>query len=164
MKNHSLAAGILLVVLTGCVHTSKQGASGPFNPGADARAQVTNAMVEAREFDKNVLLVFGANWCSDSRATLKLFETNPAIARVLDSSFVVEKIDVGPKGITLNPELVNQYHATVERGIPVLVVLDKSGRLLNDTRVERLADEDHKRPELILEFLEKYSPANEDLR
>ena len=85
-------------------------------------------------------------------------ETNAAIATILSESFAVEIIDVGPRHSGRNAEWVEQYHATVEEGIPVLVVLDHSGRLLNDTRVERLDDEDHKYPERIIEFLEKHSP------
>lgn len=151
-----LLLGIALLAM-GCASTKEQyDGPGPFDKSADAKSQISNAIVEANEFDKNVLLVFGANWCSDSRSTIKLFETNAVISTILKESYVVERIDVGPKKSGRNQDLVEQYHATTKEGIPVLVVLDETGRLLNDTRKERLADEDHKHPELIVKFLEDY--------
>ena len=70
------------------------------------------------------------------------------------------RIDVGPKGSGRNDELVARYHATIQKGIPVLVVLDGSGRLLNDTRQSRLRDSDHKHPERISDFLQKHAPGS----
>ncbi len=160
MKNPWSALIVLVSLLAGCVHAPAPDGPGPFDEAADARSQVTNAIAEAHTLDRNVLLVFGANWCSDSRATLKLFETDPSISKLLDASFVVERIDVGPKYEDRNDDLVEQYHAATYEGIPVLVVLGPSGELLNDTRQERLADDDHERPGLILQFLEKHSPVH----
>jgi len=162
MKNHWSALVILTSLLAGCAHTPKRGATGPFDEAADARSQVTNAIAEARQLNRNVLLIFGANWCSDSRATIKLFETNAAIAKRLNSSFVVVTIDVGSEGETRNADLVEQYHAATYEGIPVLVILDHSGKPLNDTRLDRLTDDVYQRPERISEFLDNYSPAQKE--
>lgn len=148
------------LIAAGCATSNQYDGPGPFDKSADARSQVTSAIAEAHELDRNVLLVFGANWCSDSLATIQLFETDPAISKRLSTSFVVEKIDVGPNDESRNADLIEQYRAATFEGIPVLVVLSPSGELLNNTRQERLADDDHTHPELILQFLERYSPGN----
>ena len=67
-------------------------------------------------------------------------------------------VDVGPKKDWRNLDLVNRYHATIEQGIPVLVVLDETGNVLNDSREERLLDSDHQHPERVLGFLRKHAP------
>jgi hypothetical protein len=160
MKNHLVIVLGTTLLLIGCATNTKNqyDGPGPFDKAADALAQFTDALVEADEFGKNILLIFGANWCSDSRATVKLFETNSIISSMINESFVMERIDVGPKKSGRNAEFVDRFHATIDQGIPVLVVLDGSGQLLNDTRRERLADDDHKHPERIVEFLRRYQP------
>lgn len=161
MKNKWMLSVAVAFLAVGCATIRPYDGPGPFDKSADAKSQVSHAIVEAHEFNKNVLLVFGANWCSDSRATVKLFETNSLISTLLKDSYVLERIDVGPKNSGRNADLVEQYHATIDQGIPVLVVLNDSGRPLNDTRRERLADEDHKHPERIVEFLERFSPTKD---
>jgi protein disulfide-isomerase len=159
MKSQLALLFALSLLVAGCATAKKPyDGPGPFDKTADAPTQVTNALVEAGSFDKNVLLIFGANWCSDSRATVKLFETNSLISSIVSESYVIERIDVGPKQSGRNADLVERYHATIDQGIPVLVVLDDSGQLLNDTREERLADDDHKHPERIVEFLHRHEP------
>jgi thiol-disulfide isomerase/thioredoxin len=128
MKHRIFSLFTVACLVAGCATTKQYDGPGPFDESADAGSQVTHAIVEANEFDKNVLLVFGANWCSDSRATINLFETNSTLSTLLSDSFVVERIDVGPRGSGRNAALVGQYHAATDEGIPVLVVLDKSGR------------------------------------
>ncbi len=40
----------------------------PYNDSADAHAALATAFSEAKDAHKDVLVVFGANWCEDCRA------------------------------------------------------------------------------------------------
>lgn len=149
---------LLLALITACATAPPYDGPGPFDKTADAKAQVSRALSSAQKSGKHVLLIYGANWCSDSTKTVALLQSDPEISRMLRESYLVTRIDVGPKGSGRNADLVAKYHATINKGIPVLVVLDESGRLLNDTRQKRLRDSDHKRPERIVDFLRKHAP------
>ena len=65
----------------------------PYNEKADAAADVQHALGAARADHKNVLLVFGANWCKDCRDLDKALHGSSAA--LIDGKFHVVKIDVG---------------------------------------------------------------------
>lgn len=158
MKRYFLILTILGGFLASCASTQPVDGPGPFDKTMDAQAEVRRSLSSARASGKNVLLVYGANWCSDSIRMVNLLNSDPRIVEVLHDSYVVTRIDVGPKGSGRNADLVQRYHATIEKGIPVLVALDGNGRLLNDTRRARLRDSDHKYPERVLGFLRQHAP------
>lgn len=152
---------LLLVLITACSTsptTPPYDGPGVFDKTANAKAQASRSLSSAQKSGKHVLFVYGANWCSDSTRTVALLQSNPEISRILRDSYLVTRIDVGPKGSGRNADLVAKYHATIDKGIPVLVVLDSSGRLLNDTRQTRLRDSDHKYPQRIADFLKQHAP------
>lgn len=149
---------LLLVLITACSTAPPYDGPGAFDKTADAKAQVSRNLSSAQKSKKHILLIYGANWCSDSTKTVALLQSDPEISRIIRDSYLVTRIDVGPKGSGRNADLVAKYHATIHKGIPVLVVLDSSGSLLNDTRQTRLRDSDHKRPKRIADFLRKHAP------
>ena len=158
MKTYLPLLAFLLGLFSSCATAPPYDGPGPFDKTADANGDVQRSISAARKAGKHVLLVYGANWCSDSTRTIAVLQSDPQIAAVLRESYVMTRIDVGPKGTGRNADLVARYHATIDKGIPVLVVLDGSGSLLNDTRQERLKDSDHKRPGRILGFLQQHAP------
>ena len=158
MKRHFAILILLCGLLVNCSTSPPYDGPGPFDKTASAKDDIQRSLSAARPSGKHVLLVFGANWCSDSTRMVSLLQSDPQIAAVLRESYLVTRVDVGPKGSGRNGDLVTRYHASIDKGIPVLVVLDSSGQLLNDTRQERLRDSDHKHPERVLGFLEKHAP------
>jgi len=148
----------LCVLLTCCNTPPPEDKPGPFDKSANAKEQIQQSLATARGSGKHLLLVFGANWCSDSIRMINLLRTDPQITRTLQESYLMTMVDVGPKKDWRNLDLVNRYHATIEQGIPVLVVLDETGNVLNDSREERLLDSDHQHPERVLGFLRKHAP------
>ncbi|NWK54171.1 thioredoxin family protein [Verrucomicrobiaceae bacterium N1E253] len=163
MKYCSVFTLLLLVLISACATAPQYDGPGAFDKTADAKAQVSRSLSSAKKSGKHVLLIYGANWCSDSTRTVALLQSDPEISRILRDSYLVTRIDVGPSDSGRNADLVARYHATINKGIPVFVVLDGSGRLLNDTRQTRLRDSDHKRPERIADFLKQHAPTFETL-
>lgn len=149
-------AGLLLA---GCTGPQGRTPAGPYDEAASGDELVSDALAEARASGKRVLLVFGANWCSDCRALDALFHSDPAIARRLRASYVVVKLDVGRDAEPRkHAALIGRFGAAVETGIPVLVVADANGQALNNTHRERLADSAHQRPAAVLDFLDQWQP------
>ena len=50
-----------------CFSLVVSAASGPYEEGVDANAQVSAALAEATSAQMPLLVVFGANWCGDCR-------------------------------------------------------------------------------------------------
>ena len=57
---------------------SAQAATGPYDEGADAKAQINAALVQAVQDKVPVLVVFGANWCGDCKALDTAFKDGRA--------------------------------------------------------------------------------------
>lgn len=149
-------AGLLIA---GCAAPRGRTPAEPYDEAASGDRLVSDALAQAHASGKRVLLVFGANWCSDCRALDALFQSDPAIARRLRESYVVVKLDVGREAEPRkHAHLIGRFGAAVETGIPVLVVADANGRTLNDTHRERLADSAHQRPAAVLDFLDQWRP------
>jgi protein disulfide-isomerase len=91
----------------------------PYNEKADAHADLVHAMAKAKELHKNVLVVFGANWCHDCLVLDKALH-GPAAARI-EARFVVVKIDVG--NFDRNINLAQSYGNPIRKGIPSAVML-----------------------------------------
>lgn len=96
-------------------------------PTGDAREELSNAVARATKEHKNVLLVFGADWCYDCHVLEKAFERKD-IAAVLNPNYEVVRVDIGEENKNL--DLVQQYEVPLNRGIPAIAVLDSSGKLL----------------------------------
>lgn len=146
-------------LLAGCTTPEDAGqVGGPYDETAAGEELVNAALLHAQQTGQRVLLVFGANWCSDCRAMDALFHADDAIAEQLRESFVVVKLDVGQDEMPRkNAALIARFGAAVETGIPVLVVANAEGRPLSDPRQERLADSDHGNPAKVLAFLRRWS-------
>lgn len=98
----------------------------PYDEKADARALVAQTMSQARSSGKNVLIVFGANWCPDC---LRL---DPAIhdrnGKLGDERFNIIKVDVGR--FDKNMDLARSYGNPVSKGIPGAAIVTPQGETL----------------------------------
>ncbi|MBL9137355.1 MAG: thioredoxin family protein [Verrucomicrobiales bacterium] len=162
---HPHITAILLAVaflITACSTPSKPGAGAPiFDNPIPNESRIDHALVEAVLFQRRVLLVFGADWCSDSRRMAARLTRDPRLAPWIDENFLVTYIDVGPRhGPLWDAPVVEAYGRPFEdRGIPALVVLDTDGRQLTHQDNNPLHDSDHRRPRRIRAFLEAWAPA-----
>lgn len=135
MKRWSVfGAGIVL----GCVLLGATGPAGalPYDPHADPQADIRHALVDARAEHKDVLVVFGADWCADCRVLDRTLQAPAAAA--LQKRFVVVKVDVG--NFDRNVAFAQQYGIDLRRGIPAAALLDGSDRLIYATEAGELAD------------------------
>ena len=129
-----------------------------YDPRADGEQQLASALAEAKQQHKRVLLSLGANWCSDSQRMHALLRDDPLVARELSEHYVLVMVDVNKRsGVARNETLVMRLGSPLGRGIPVLLVLNADGTVLNADPGERLDDSDHKRPRKVLRYFKKWS-------
>jgi thiol:disulfide interchange protein len=125
-----------------------------YDESADGKKQIADALAIARRENKRVLLQFGANWCGWCHKLHELFQTDPQIAARLKAAYVVVLIDIN-KGH--NDDTDKRYGNPTRFGLPVLVVLDSSGKALTTQDTGKLEEGDHHDPKKVLAFLNQWA-------
>jgi thioredoxin 1 len=129
----SLVPVVLMASLCGTAHAADL----PYDEHANATQDVQRALQAAHSDHKDVLLVFGANWCPDCRVLDSVLHQNAAIS----GRFVVVKIDVGD--FNKNLDLVKRYEVPLRKGIPAAAVVSSEDQLLYVTQGGELANAHH---------------------
>lgn len=108
-----------------------------YDERVDAAGEVDKALAAAKTANKNVLVVYGANWCGDCRvldASMKEGKLKPLI----DRDFIVVKVDVGR--FDKNVAIAERYGVPLKKGIPTIAVLNAQGKVIFATTGGELAD------------------------
>jgi len=141
-----------LVFLAGALFAADQP---PYDETADAYQQVASAIAEASKEQKNVILVFGANWCGDCRALNEQMHKGE-LAALIAANYEVVKIDVGR--FTKNKDIAAKYHVPLAHGIPTLGVLDPAGNVLYAMDQGQFSNARSMSYESIRDFFAKWAP------
>lgn len=146
-----------LVLLTLLVASSLAKSAGEplYDEKADARKQIASAIAAASKSGKNIVLIFGANWCFDCR-TLDEQMHKGELASLIEKSYVVVKIDVGR--MNKNLDVATKYGVPVKNGIPAVAVLDRRGKLLYAQDQGQFVDARHMPYESFKAFFEHWKP------
>ena len=129
-----------------------------YDEKADASQQIAAAIAAASQSGnpaKNIVLVFGANWCPDCHA-LDAQMRKPELAALIEKNFLVVKIDVGRMDKHL--DVAKQYGVPIRRGIPALAVLDAKGKMLYAMDQGQFASARHMSYESIKAFFKQWKP------
>jgi len=126
-----------------------------YAPGLDAHAEIKQALAQALKQHKNVIVVFGANWCYDCHV-LDLAFHRPDLAGVLQRNYEVVHVDVGEGD--KNQDIMQQYHVPMKKGIPALAVLDSNGKPLYSQQGGEFEKARSLAPQDLLAFLNKWKP------
>ncbi len=126
-----------------------------YSAGHDAHTDLQNAIARAARSGKNLLVVFGANWCYDCHVLDLAFEKGE-VAEMVRQNFEVVHVDIGQG--EKNQDLMRQYGVPMERGIPAVAVLDGKGTLLTSQRSGEFAPARRLGPEDLEAFLGKWKP------
>lgn len=104
----------------------------PFGKPEDAARQIDQALTAAATKGRRVILVFGANWCYDSRALAGWFAT-PRFTAMLRDRYEIVWINVGdaPGEKDRNLDLARRFGLDGIKGTPTVLVTDASGKPLN---------------------------------
>lgn len=105
----------------------------PVTDTAEARRRIAAAVARAGEdggSPRRVLVVFGADWCPDSRAFLDALE-HPLVAPLLDLGLEVVVLDIGDRDRFTS--MAAGWGLAYAAGIPTVAVLDDRGELVAAT-------------------------------
>ena len=94
---------------------------------AQAQADLAAALKKAAATHKRVLVDFGGNWCGDCQV-LDIYFHNPENRPILEANYVSVHVNVGRYDANL--DLAKRYGIPLEKGVPALVVLSDTGKVL----------------------------------
>ena len=100
----------------------------PYNETDEAETEINYLLDIIKNEQKHGLIVFGANWCHDSRsfaATLNSIR----FEKLLKNNYKILYVDVGDKDKNIN--LIRKYGVQGEFGTPTVFVINSNGRVLN---------------------------------
>jgi len=123
----------------------------PYDERADAHTMLQQGLADAQSQHKNLLIIFGANWCKDCRDLDKAMHGSSA--ELTASHFVVVKIDIG--NFDKNLDLAQRYGNPIQKGIPAAVVVTATDQMLYSTKAGELADARHMGATGIYDFFSK---------
>jgi thioredoxin 1 len=132
----SLISFLASAALVASLCAVSQAAELPYDEHANASEQVRQALQAAQAAHKDVLLVFGANWCPDCRVLDSALHGQGAAS--IGDRFVVVKVDVG--NFDKNLDLAKRYQVPLRKGIPAAAVVRADDTLLYVTKDGELAN------------------------
>jgi thioredoxin family protein len=124
-------------------------------PTGNARDDIYNAVGRAKREHKNVLVVFGADWCYDCHVLDKAFH-RPDVSAVLGPNYELVNVDIGEGNKNL--DIASQYDVPLNRGVPAIAVLNSTGKLLYSQRSGEWERARALAPQDLLAFLKKWKP------
>lgn len=129
-----LRSFVMFFLLAGCVSSTTEKVNPP-----TANAILKEALVKAKQENKDVLIIFHASWCGWCHR-MDSSINDPACKKYFDDHFVIRYLVVyeskGKENLE-NPgalELLTRYKGNDE-GIPFWLFFDKNGKLLADSKL-----------------------------
>ena len=127
-----------------------------YDPKANAMEQLDNAILQAAQSDKFVLVQVGGNWCPWCHKLHHFILDKPDLDSIIEENFVLVRVNYSPEN--KNPEALKRLKYPQRFGFPVLCVLDSRGNLIHtqDSGYLELGKSYDKKK--ILRFLQNWSP------
>lgn len=113
------------------------------------------ALAKARREHKRVIVEFGGNWCGDCRV-LDIYFEQPPNADLLAKYFIKVGVNVGH--FDANVDLAQKFGVPLNRGVPALVVLDSSGKVLYAQKNAEFEKMRQLAPSDLTAFLQHWKP------
>lgn len=129
----------------------------PYDEAADARtvdARLDAAMREGRRTHRLLLVDLGGNWCPDCRLLAAVMRL-PEVKAFVDKHYVVVPVDIGRRDKNL--QVPHRFGLEKVGGVPSLIVVDRSGKIVDQGHVEALADARSMTPQALADWLAQWT-------
>ena len=128
-----------------------------YNPEANAKADIQQAVQKANTENKHVFLQIGGNWCPWCVRFHRFAEADPEIKNFVDENFVVLKINYSKENKNL--DVLKSLDYPQRFGFPVFVILNGDGKRIHTQSSAYLeADGSYSQKE-VLDFFKQWSPS-----
>jgi thiol-disulfide isomerase/thioredoxin len=126
----------------------------PYDPTADAKADVARAEARAKASHKLLLVDLGGNWCGDCRVLAGVMRL-PEVAAFVNAHYVFVPVDVGR--MDRNLDIPARWGVRHLEGVPSLLVVDSHGKLRDAGHIAALADARSMTPQALADWLARWT-------
>ena len=127
MKTARSVLALFVALVLGASAQAQEAQLYPEN--ADASAVIDAALAQARDEDKQALIIFGADWCHDSVGLAETLEDNDQLSALIDAHYVLARVDVGQRH--RNQDQLQRFGLDASYGTPTLVIAEGEGQAVN---------------------------------
>jgi thioredoxin 1 len=153
MKSPRLLTLIAALLLT--VATAYSSTRDIYPDPAQAKTDLAAALKQAAQTHKRVLVDFGGNWCGDCHV-LDIYFHNPQNRPILDANYILVHVNVGRYDANL--DLAERYGIPLQKGVPALVVLSDTGKVLYSQKNGEFEKMQRMQPGTVTSFLVQWKP------
>jgi len=122
---------------------------------AQAKPDLAAALKQAAANHKRVIIDFGGNWCGDCHV-LDMYLHNAENRPILDANYVLVHVNVGHYDANL--DLAQRYGIPLEKGVPALVVLSDTGKVLYSQKSGEFEAMRRVQASVVTSFLVQWKP------
>lgn len=129
----------------------------PYNPKADAHADINKLIAKAKKEGKNIMIQAGGNWCIWCLRFNKFVQNTPELKNVVDKNYVYYHLNYSPEN--KNEKIFAEYGNPGDKfGYPVFIVLDKNGKMIHVQPSDVLEEGKGYSLEKVKEFFNQWTP------
>ncbi|AZA74668.1 thioredoxin family protein [Chryseobacterium indoltheticum] len=129
----------------------------PYDPKADAQADINKLVTQAKKEGKNIMIQAGGNWCIWCLRFNQYAQTTPELKKMVDKNYLYYHLNYSPDN--KNEKVFSQYGNPGEKfGYPVFIVLDKNGKMIHIQQSDVLEDGKGYSLEKTKEFFNQWAP------
>lgn len=143
--------GLFVLSLTGQSIKSKL-----YNPEADAKKQIADAVEKAKAENKHVMLQVGGNWCGWCIEFHKFVKEHPTVDSLMKANYIYVMINTSKE--RPNYDVLAKLEYPQRFGFPVFVVLDQEGKRLHTQDSSYFEEDSYYGEEKIISFLKNWTP------
>jgi len=126
-----------------------------YNPNADAKADLKNAIAKAKAENKHVLIQVGGNWCPWCIKFHKFATTESKIDSIIKADYVYLLLNYSKEN--KNFDVLQTLQNPQRFGFPVFVILDGAGKLLHTQDSGVLELDKNYDPKKVFNFLKGWN-------
>ncbi|MDQ8140939.1 thioredoxin family protein [Chryseobacterium sp. CFS15] len=129
----------------------------PYDPKADAQADINKLVAQAKKEGKNIMIQAGGNWCIWCLRFNQYVQTTPELKKMVDKNYLYYHLNYSPDN--KNEKVFSQYGNPGEKfGYPVFIVLDKNGKMIHIQQSDVLEEGKGYSLEKTKEFFNQWAP------
>ena len=129
----------------------------PYDPKADAQADINKLVAQAKKEGKNIMIQAGGNWCIWCLRFNQYVQTTPELKKMVDKNYLYYHLNYSPDN--KNEKVFSQYGNPGEKfGYPVFIVLDENGKMIHIQQSDVLEDGKGYSLEKTKEFFNQWAP------
>lgn len=152
MKLRSIGFVFVMIFLSSVLFAQKVEI---YNPNADAKKDVEQAIEKATKNGKHVFLQIGGNWCPWCVKFHNFVEADAELKNYVEANYEVVKVNYDQDNKQV--ELLSELGFPQRFGFPVFVILDNKGNRIHTQNSAFLEKDKNYNKDVVLRFFKNWS-------